>query len=247
MTFGKHCQIHPLHGATRLALASWLRLGTACLLGTALLHVIEYHLGLGTHGGIADRLAAVAYMLQHCPLRGELLVVFGLSALILGSVLTVLRAQLQTLRILDLQLAGEVPGKAPLCEEQITIPCHPLRILFLWLLLGAGQTLLFLLALHLMPMTYPMVMHGVHMQMAMTPPVPVVPLSFALATIGAFLLARFERQLAAVIAAIIARLQALFAPVISSRRPRPLLICRALQQLFGPALFSRPPPLFSSC
>lgn len=93
-------------GASTVALTT----GTGALLcsaglGAALVHVVEYHVGLGTVDG---RQASLAFMLAHCPVRGGLLVVFVAALLTLLAVCCELRALRHQQRSLTL-IARHLP------------------------------------------------------------------------------------------------------------------------------------------
>jgi hypothetical protein len=110
------------------------------------------------------------------------------------------------------------------------------------ILLTASQVVVFTIALRAVPMDYMMAMHGGHMLMAVTPPVPVLPLALVLATSASALLVLFERRLHAIQELILDRLAILFGLAEQSPVPDPLAVLGPVSRRFGPNLFSRPPP-----
>ncbi len=218
----------------------WTRWVIAAVAGAAVVHVVEYHLGLGFKGNSEQRLAAIEYMLYHCPLRGPVGVILLLALLAVCGTLALMRSQLRTLQ----QLGGTPPSESGWLTRVRTKRVLPSisRLTGTWLLLGAAQLGIFLVIGHFMPMEYVMQMHGGHMLMGIAPPIPPIPLSFALALPVAYVLTMVERRLSAIAAAIAHRVRMLFARARSSPRPRLLARRVGLNFRFGPALFSRPPP-----
>ncbi len=209
----------------------------AILAGAALIHVVEFHLGLGYAGGLDGRLSAATYAIQHCPLRPALAAILGLAGLSLGAAVWTMRLQLQ--RLADLQ--GSAPKRPTLRFSRPSAETICRRAI----LLAAGQYTIFRLALQIMPMRYLMQMHGAQMVMAMSPPVPAAILALLLGLLAALFLTVFEDRLQAVAEAIL-RLRALHAQIASERRPRPCSMRPALAAQMGRARFSRPPPDISS-
>jgi hypothetical protein len=242
----------------RLSSASLIRLGATIAAGAALIHVIEYHLGLGFNGQPSARLRVIAYMIERCPLRGPLAaVIVGFAVVAVATAVTMTR-QLARLHELDarrrptrrMSLRSPGPNIANRGDRRHVDHGHlhpPIQYLAgVWLLLAVGQLALFSLAQHLAPMHYIMEMHGVQMVMTDAPPVPLAPLSFVLAGLGALLLARCERRLHVIERAIAERLRVLYDEPVASFIPDAPRVSGALALTLGPAILSRPPPLFSS-
>lgn len=216
----------------------WIRFGAMALFGAALIHVTEYHIGLGFDGSLRDRFRTVAYMVANCPMRDPLMflaLAFFIVAILTASAMS---RQMDRLRRLD----GEPHRRAPVPSSRPGLTFVWPRFAGAWLALAAAQTALFGLSLHVVPMDYVMQMHGGHMLMAAAPPIPVAPLSLVLAGIGAALLSLVAGRLAWVENAIAERLTALFAVDDFALRLTDSPQCRILAALFGPALLSRPPP-----
>lgn len=226
----------------------WLKFAVASLAGAALIHVVEYHLGLGFSGDVSSRLDAMAYMIAHCPMGGPLLAVGLGSAGAVAVTSWVMARQLKRLRDLEPGLSDCSPGwvyrlrRAESRESSSRPDLNPPRLVLTSLLLAFAQSLLFLLALHFVPMQYVMEMRGGRMLMAVTLPVPVLPLTLVIGAMFACLLEMLEGKVE-LLASAIERLRALFGEVRSSVRPVVIDGLRPVVAFLGPALFSRPPPL----
>ena len=171
--------------------ASALALGALMLLsgfGAALVHVVEYHVGLSTVDG---RSTSIAFMLTHCPVRGGLLVVLVAALLTTLLVAGELRALLHQRRRLAraARRLHLVPPPAP--------PRSPRRVGRLAALavsLLCGQAALYALAAHYFPMTMSMRMQGVPMHMAVQGAFPLLPIHLLVAGLLAFVVWRLERS-----------------------------------------------------
>ena len=219
--------------------AGWLGLCLAlAVVGTMLVHLIEYHLGLGTSG---DRLAAVQFMLIHCPIRGGLLVVCLCAALTVLALLRELRLLLGQRRRLTL-LAERAGMATPLLAPRTPLRLKRLIILFLAIL--GGQVGLYALIVHVWPMIVAMRMHGVLMDMAVPGAAPLLPLHLGVAALLATLAWGMERRFR-VLHAVIAAVRRLLARLASAVRDVPLPVCSPLARLSeygGPGALPRPPP-----
>ncbi len=207
--------------------------------GAALVHVVEYHLGLD---GVNGRPASVAFMLAHCPVRGGLLVVIAAALLTLLALFRELqRLAGQRHRLTQTARCLHVAARPPAARA----PLHPGRLLALLLPLLGVQAGLYALAEQSMPMTVSTHMHGVVMAMAVQSAVPLLPVHLAVALLLAALVWRLERRFETLQAAITAlrRLlsQALQIPLGQAFPPAPPLAPSGL--LGGPGVLSRPPPI----
>jgi len=222
--------------------AALLGLGLLLLLaasGAALVHIIEYHLGLGSSG---DWRASARAMLARYPLSGSLLVVILFT---LGTVLAVLRE----LRVLSrerrhLIQAAAAAGMRPI-GAGVALPRRPSRLLQLLapqLLVQLGVSML---ASHLWPMDVQMRMDGVLMTMQARGAVPLLPTQLVVATLLAILVWRLERRLT-VLRSVIATVRRLLRLVMTGDfvvRIPPGPAPRPLCAWVAPALLSRPPPV----
>ena len=208
-------------------------------LGAALVHVIEYHLGLGTVGG---RSASIAFMLAHCPARGALLAIAIAATLTTLALLGGLRLLLRTQRRYTLQAraAGlDIPSM------QVRPSPHPGRLVVLYPPLLLCQAGLYALAEHCLPMTVSTRMHGVVMDMAMRGALPLAPVHLVVALLLALLVWRLEHRFT-VLHAVISTLrrllrQAVLAPHHVHYPVAPP--CTPLSRSCGPGALSRPPPV----
>ena len=225
-------------GAARRAVR---RFGTPFVLavvGAMLVHLIEYHLGLGASG---DRLAAVQFMLTHCPIRGGLLIVGLCAALTVLALLRELRLLLGQRRRLTL-LAERAGMAAPLPVPRTPLRLKRLIILFLTVL--GGQVGLYALLAHVWPMIIAMRMHGVLMDMAVPGAAPLLPLHLAVATLLAAFAWGMERRFR-VLHAVIGAVRRLLARLANAVRDVPLPACSPVARLssYGaPGTLPRPPP-----
>lgn len=229
----------PDQGMSLTRPAFWVRFSVAALIGVAVMHVVEFHLELGFSGRVNGRVQAMAYMIEHCPLRGSLAILAGAASIVAMVTIMTMRAQVGRLRALEGTLEAGRESRPRSCT---TWTLSWTRLLLILPALTLIQWALFSFALHLVPMDYVMQMHGGHMLMAMTPPVPVLPLSLAVASLASLVLGRLETRLAALESAIAECLRALFGQVISSPPPVCPAVVRITALRFGPSLFSRPPP-----
>jgi hypothetical protein len=206
--------------------------------GAALVHIIEYHLGLGSSG---DWRANALSMLAHCPLSG------GLVAVILCT-LGAMAVLLRDLRALSLQrrrltraasLAGIRPSVA--C---VVLPRRPVRLLQLLIPLLIIQFGLYELADHLWSMGVPMRMGGILMTMPVQGAAPLLPLHLIMAVVPAILIWRLERRLTVLrsVIASVRRLLGLFGADTQAVRIPLDPALRPLCAWVAPALLSRPPP-----
>ncbi len=247
----------PASSSTRFAQAVWFPLprmragagtvvltaGTGALLcsaglGAALVHVVEYHVGLGTVDG---RQASLAFMLAHCPVRGGLLVVFVAALLTLLAVWCELRALRHQQRSLTL-IARNLPVLSPALPRT---PLHRGRLVALFVTLLASQVALYALAERCLPMTVAMRMHSVPMDMAVQSTLPVLPVHLVVALLLALLVWRLEYRLVALQAVISALRRLLRRALQAPRRVHfPVVPLQAqLSRLCGPGALSRPPPV----
>ena len=213
-----------------------LRFLVACVIGTAVIHVIEFHLGLGINGTIQQRAAAAGYMVTHCPLRVWIALASVLAVGILAISLMPVRQDLRNLR--------RFQEAHPTFAELTTVrePVRSLLLIGLCTGLAAIQWLIFTNSMLVTPMTYSMQVHGSRMVMSMSPAFPIMPLCAAVGLIGGVILAIFERRIT-IIAAIVAALMRAFGVAPKSHNHSPTSVERPpLSRLLGPALFSRPPP-----
>lgn len=225
-------------GVSGLALGAGLLLLLAAF-GAALVHIIEYHLGLG---GSGDWRVNALLMLRRCPLSGSLLVVVLCTLVVLTALWRELRAlSLQRRRLT--QAAARV-GLKP-ATTYITLPRRLARLLKLLIPLLAMQAGVYALAGHLWSMGVQMRMGGILMTMPVRGAAPLLPLHLIVAVGLAVLVWRLERRLT-VLRSVIATVHRLLkllgfdrpaAPVPHGPAPRPL------QAWVAPTLLSRPPPV----
>lgn len=234
--------ISPRHPGSRVPFL--IRALIATLVGAALIHVVEYHLGLGIRGTLGQRLAAIEFALYHCPLRGPIGLLALLAAIVIAATLASMRSQLRTLHQLEGALTREPdrPKSLRIDRREGYIP----TLAAAWLVLGLAQLGIFIVAQHVAPMEYVMHMHGGQMLMGVALPVSPALLSFLIALPAALLVTRLEARLSGIAAAIAETIRTLFARARSSRRPVPAPARVALSARFGPTVFSRPPPAISS-
>jgi hypothetical protein len=205
-------------------------------LGAALVHVVEYHLGLGSQAGQS----AAAAMLAQCPLRGGLLVMFLLTSATALAIAYEVRRLAGQRRAL-LRLAGEEFSPR---SSYMVLPRRPMRLLQLFVPLIAVQTGAHMLLDYLWPMGPMMRMNGVYMHMAPQGALPPTPLHLLVATVIAVLVWRLERSvtvLRAIIAAVRRLLARMANPTIRAPLPRlALVLCESMAG--GLAGLPRPPP-----
>ncbi|HEV3313022.1 MAG TPA: hypothetical protein VG815_21130 [Chloroflexota bacterium] len=207
--------------------------------------MVEFHLGLGFKGDPGGRISTAIWMVQHCPMRPELLAIAALASTVVVWALATMRLQMRRLELLS---RHTVPGASEAVDSNRTsgLAFHWRRLVSVWAALAAIQWALFAAAQHFVPMSYIMEMHGSHMVMGASPPMPAWPLALVLGAVGALILAKFERRLVAIVQAICERLRMLFAAAVSCRPPCPPAVLMAVPIRLGPILHSRPPPSFSS-
>lgn len=209
------------------------------IVGAMLVHVVEYHLGLGAGG---HRLASIQFMLSHCPVRGGLLVV-GLCTFV------TLLALWREMRLLlgqrhDLTLLAR---RARLVEALPAprTPLHLERLVALFLPLLAAQAGAYVLLGHLWPMTFAMRMHGVLVDMAAPGALPLWPVQLTVATLLAALAWGLERRFR-VLHAVVGAVRRLLARLLSAMRsvPLPAYAPPTHRAAYGmPGALPRPPPL----
>ena len=238
----------PLPRVTGSARAFGTVVGLALLLlcsafGAVVVHIIEFHLGLGGSG--AWQPSALA-MLAQCPLSG------GLVIVLLGTLATAfaLHAEVRSLIRQRTALATQadlvglhMPGTS------FVEPRHPERLLHLVSALFLGQVLLYALAERLWPMGSVMRMNGHVMTMPAHGAIPQLPLHLVVTVAVALAVWRLERRITVLCASIAAvrRLLPLFlTPVCAVPLPS-APAARRLSIRVGPALLSRPPPHVAPC
>jgi len=207
-------------------------------MGAVVIHVIEFHLGLGINGTLGQRLAAAMYMVQHCPLRVWIALGAGLAILAFAAGTVKVRRDLRLLR--RLRGSGDRHGSNGVNLQRE--PVDRRRLVGFCLGISAIQWLVFTLAMHAMPMTYVMKMQGSWMVMAMSPPVPVLPLCLIVGLIGGVILGLCERRIRAIASLVAALMRVLFEEPASTANLPASVERPSLTQILGPALFSRPPP-----
>jgi hypothetical protein len=230
-------RVSGLHGtrAGILGLALLLLLST---LGAVTVHIVEYHLGLGSSGDW--RLSALA-MLAQCPLSGGLLIVILCT---LGVTFAVLwRVRLLTHRHRQLTAEATRAGLVP-ASPHVALPRDPGRFLALLVPLLLGQLGAYMLVDHLWPMGSLMRMDGALMTMPANGAVPLLPLQLAVAILLTALVWRLERRLT-VLQVVIATIRRLLTLFLNSRVCVPITPGPAagpLSAWVAPGLLSRPPP-----
>ncbi len=207
--------------------------------GAALVHFIEYHLGLGAGG---DARAAAAAMLTQYPLSGGLLLVALFAAL----TCLLCAREVRRLARQGSQLSGLVmrQGIAPSAPLHLALPRRPARLAQLLAPILAAQTAIYALADHLWPMSPLMRMNGVLMHMPAAGALPLLPLHLAVALVLALLVWRMEHRVIALHAAI-ARVRRWLQRWLDALTASPLPLCPQaipLRVCVGPVGFSRPPP-----
>lgn len=227
-----------------------LRFAACFLAGVALLHVLEFHLGLGSRGSFSQHLASVVFMLKHCPLTGPLALIGMLFVLVGASTLAFMSKQLKTLRMLDSRLLKKGPQVEAEKELEARIPLLTGRSISFAVACWASLTLCIgfalLLLQDLVPMQSLMLMQGHQMLMSRTLPLPVWPTTMVIAFVGTVILFLCEKRLEVLTNAILERFRLLFSGpqrVHQAFSARPQV---AISKQFGPSLFSRPPPSLSS-
>ncbi len=243
--------LHPAYGSSPLFVPRitdrpglpGVALGAGLLLllaafGAAVVHIVEYHLGLGSSG---DWRANALSMLAQCPLSGSLVAIvlctLGAAAVLLHELraLSLQRRRLTTAA----SLAGI--GQPDAC---LVLPRRPARLLQLLIPLLTLQFGLYELADHLWAMGVPMRMGGVLMTMPVHGAAPLLPLHLIVAVLLAVLVWRLERRLT-VLHFVIATVRRLLGLVGGACRPARIPPGPALRPLcawVAPALLSRPPP-----
>jgi hypothetical protein len=208
-------------------------------LGAALVHVVEYHVGLGD---VAGRPASIGFMLAHCPIRGGLLIVLAIAALTLLALCGELRALMRRRRrLMDEARSLRVAPPSP----STCAPLRPGRLLALFLPLLLCQAGLYDLVAHWLPMAISMRMHGVVMAMPVQGALPLLPVHLAVAAMLAALIWRLERRFVALQTAITA-LRKLLRQALLAVRTVPLPPAPSVAPIFsfcGPGALSRPPPV----
>lgn len=235
----------PRYRSFGTALSAVARAGCAVVTGAVLLHLIEFHIGLGPSAQRGGRLSSIAYAVQHCPLftPSALILLVGLG--VVGATVGLLAMHWRWLTAIEAQLPGGADDHPALFTIPVSKGCDSWHVARLWLALTLGQSFVFVLSLHAVPMHCQMVMAGVTMDMSTPLPVPLWPLTVALALLGSFILTYFEREFVAIALALDACLRALFGLVRSSRRPDWAFVPMFIGLLAGLTVFSRPPPLSS--
>jgi len=215
--------------------------GVLCVvasLGAALVHIVEYHLGLGRVG---DQPASIAFMLAHCPVRGGLLVVIIVAMVTVLALFAELRALALRHRRLTLA-ARHVSELGSLPRARA--PLRPGRLVAVFVPLLCGQIGLYALAERVMPMTVRMSMHGELMNMAVQGATPPLPVHLIVALVLATLVWHLERRFVVLQVAITALRRLLRLALLRPHRVRraraPLL--PLLARWCGPGVLSRPPP-----
>lgn len=208
------------------------------VVGAMLVHIVEYHLGLGT---ASRRLAAIQFMLAHCPIRGGLLVVGLCAALTVLALLRELCCLLgQRRRLTRLAERAGVATRVPAART----PLHPERLIVLLLTVLGGQVGLYALLAHVWPMIFAMRMHGVLMDMAVPGAAPLLPLHLGVATLLTAIGWSMERRFQ-VLHAVIGAVRRLLARLVNAERAVPLPACAPAVRLSGyggPGALARPPP-----
>ncbi|MGH2389890.1 MAG: hypothetical protein ACRDIE_16945, partial [Chloroflexota bacterium] len=203
-------------GVPAAVLGAGLLLLTATF-GAALVHIIEYHLGLG---GSGDWRTNALLMLRRCPLSGGLLVVVLCA---LGTAIALWR-ELRVLRLRHCRLtwAAARAGIKP-ATSYLPLPRRRGRLLHLLIPLLAVQLALYTLADHLWSMGVQMRMGGILMTMPVQGAAPVLPLHLMVAVGLAVLLWRLERRLTVLrsVIAIVHRLLRLLGPDAATVRISP--------------------------
>ena len=206
--------------------------------GAAMVHIVEFHLGLG---GSGDWRRSALAMLAQCPFSGGLIIV------LLGTLATAFALHTEV-RLLIRRRAVLVKQADQVGLHISTIesvePRHPERLLQLVPPLFLGQALLYALADRLWPMGTIMRMHGSLMTMPAHGAVPLVPVHLVVAFAVALAVWRLERRITVLYAAIAAvrRLLPLFLTAVRATVLPPAPQARRLSIRVGPALLSRPPP-----
>ena len=207
--------------------------------GAALVHFIEYHLGLGAG---ADARAAAAAMLAQYPLSGGLLLVALFAAL------TCLLCAREVRRLArqrsQLSRLARRQGIAPSVPLHLALPRRPARLAQLLAPILAAQVVIYALADHLWPMSTLMRMDGVLMHMPSAGALPLAPLHLAVSLVLAMLVWRMEHRVIALREAI-ARVRRLLQLWLDALTASPLPLCPQaipLHVCVGPVGFSRPPP-----
>jgi hypothetical protein len=225
-------------GSTSAAAVS---LGVATLLalaviGTSLVHLVEYHLGLGSANGRS----AAATMLAQCPLRGDLLALLLL-------VVTLVLAVANSIRVLSrrkhrLEGLARQAGLATnaLCVQMPRSGARYLRILVPLLIL---QVVVYQVFERAWPMGPMMRMNGVFIHMAPQGALPLAPVHLLIAVVLAAIVWRLERRIS-VLRALISVVRRLLARASTAlRAPLPSVNVeinwRPVAGLLG---LSRPPP-----
>lgn len=225
--------------------APLLRFASAAVLGSGLIHVAEFHLGLGFKGDPKSRISTAVWMVQHCPMRPELLAIGALASTVIVWALATMRLQMRRLELLSRHTVPAA-SEAVAAGRRSGLACHWRRLASVWAALAAIQWALFAAAQHFVPMSYIMEMHGSHMVMGASPPMPAWALALVVGAAGALILAKFERRLVAIVQLIRERIRVLFAAAVSCRPPHTAGVLMAVPVRLGPVLYSRPPPSFSS-
>ena len=196
----------------------WVRWAIAVAFGAAVIHIVEYHLAIGFNGNFSQRMAAIEYALYRCPLRGPLGLIVLLALFAIVATLASMRSQIRALH----QLGGQLPSVSRMGHAMALRSTKPKcsKLATAWIILGLAQLGVFLVALHFVPMSYVMQMHGVHMVMGVAPPIAPALLSFLVALPGAFLVSMVEEKLRAIAEAIVDRVRAMYARARSSCVPR---------------------------
>ncbi|HWE60492.1 MAG TPA: hypothetical protein VHB98_02160 [Chloroflexota bacterium] len=208
-------------------------------LGAALVHIVEYHLGLA---GPGSGLASVRFMLAHCPVRGGLLVVIVAATLTVLALLHELRSLSGRQRRLTLD-ARSLGVVVPASRD--VMPRGAARLVALFVPILIGQLGVYALLARLWPMTFLMRMHGALMVMTVQGAAPLLLAHLVVAVVLATCTWRLEHRFTMLQAAI-AAVRRLLAHALTAPRHSVLPLCPPVPRLSsyaGPAALSRPPPV----
>jgi len=227
-------------GRTRGAAAgNTVGLFLTALVGTALVHLLAYHLPLDVPLG-ARWISTARDLLIHCPLAGPLGVAVAVAALApllaLWRIGRLERANATlTRRMTSRHIALPNAGDA--------LPRSPRRLAFFVVVLLALQIPALALADALCLMQVTMVMGGTPMTMMSAPSLPLWLLHALVAAGLGLLLWRVEHRLTQLRTRLAARLRLLLHGVADATAALPAPhASRLLQERHGAALFARPPP-----
>lgn len=191
----------------------------AAICGAALVHLVEYHAGIGsTHS-----LQSAADMLAQCPLSGALVLIALCALSTAVAVSQVVRRLSRRRRQLRAMLAaGPRRALAASTLHYAVRPRRPGHLFAIVCVLLAAQSSVYALSETLWPMGRLMRMHGVLMHMPSHDPVPVIPLQLLVALVFTVVLWRLERRVT-VLRAAVGLLHALLQCLrVAGRHARPL-------------------------